>query len=325
MDHVAVFARHDEEASRHLVQWADVVFCEWCSPVAIWYSRNKRPGQRLVVRLHRMELYNDWTEHVDIDNVNQVVCVSPHYARLTLAKTGWPADKVVCIPNYVDAFDLDRPKLPGARFGIGFIGIVPARKRLDLAFDVLERLRRRDPRYTLFVKSKMPWDYPWNWRRKQERDSIRALLGRVQATPVLREAVVFDKHGPDVSAWLRKIGFVLSTSDDESFHVGPAEGMCSGALPSLLPWPGSETIYDRRWIHDDVDAMADDIHSTASGSWESLRRAAKRQAEASFDIPVVAALIERVLVEDLPVQGHEICLSVPLRPDGSVTPEPGLR
>ena len=313
LDYVPVFPRHDEEASRRLVEWADVAFCEWCSPVAVWYSRNTRPGQRLVIRLHRMELYNDWTEQVDMDNVDQVICVSPHYARLTLEKTGWPVAKVACIPNYVDAFDLDRPKLPEARFGIGVIGIVPARKRLDLAFDMLARLRRKDPRYTLFVKSKMPWDYPWNWRRQGERDSIRNLLGRVQATPALREAVVFDGHGPDVSAWLRKIGFVLSTSDDESFHVGPAEGMCSGAIPALLPWPGSDTIYDRRWIHDDVDAMARDIHHiAANGSWEPIRHAAKRQAEASFDIPVVATRFERVLVENLPANDLGTCLSVPL-------------
>ena len=29
---------HDPEQSRELVDWADVVICEWCGPNAVWYS-----------------------------------------------------------------------------------------------------------------------------------------------------------------------------------------------------------------------------------------------------------------------------------------------
>ena len=76
LDHVTSFARHDEEASRAHVEWADTVLCEWASPVAAWYSRNKFEGQRLVVRLHRAELYSDWWHGIDIAAVDQVVCVS---------------------------------------------------------------------------------------------------------------------------------------------------------------------------------------------------------------------------------------------------------
>jgi hypothetical protein len=63
------------------------------------------------------------------------------------------------------------------------------------------------------------------------------------------EAVVFDDAGPDVAAWLRRVGFMLSTSDDESFRVAPAEGMASRAVTVFRHWPGAETIYDMRWIH----------------------------------------------------------------------------
>ncbi len=242
VDHVVSFARHDEVASLELVAWADVVICEWCSPVAIWYSRNKRPGQRLVVRLHRMEIYNDWTDQVDINAVDQVVCVSPHYARLTRERTGWPAAKIGVIPNYVDVARFRRAKVSGAEYNLGFVGIVPMRKRVDLAFDVLERLRRRDPRFTLFVKSQMAWDLYWAWRQPEEREYTWMLYRRIGSSELLRDGVVFDRYGPDVAAWMRKIGFVLSTSEDESFHLAPAEGMSSGAVPALLNWPGSDNL-----------------------------------------------------------------------------------
>jgi glycosyltransferase involved in cell wall biosynthesis len=301
IDHVVSFTRHNEVASKELVNWADVVICEWCSPVAIWYSRNKRSNQRLIVRLHRMEIYNDWPDRIDIDAVDQVVCVSSHYARLTQKRTGWPVTKLVVIPNYVDSARFRRDKLPGAEFNLGFLGIVPRRKRVDLAFDVLEKLRRRDRRFTLFVKSQMAWDLSWAWRQSEEREYARMLCQRIGSSGLMRDGVVFDRYGPDVAAWMRKIGFVLSTSEDESFHLAPAEGMSSGAVPVLLNWPGSETIYDASWIHHSPEAIADKIYDIVKGErWEEVRSEAAAQALHSFDIGIVCEQFVRLLTDNLP-------------------------
>jgi len=313
VDHVPVFANHDQARSRELIAWADVAVCEWCSPVAIWYSRNKRASQRLIVRLHRMELYTDWPSQVAINNVDQVVCVSPHYAQLTREATGWPRAKVVCIPNYVDCDLFDRPKLVSARYHLGFIGVVPMRKRLDLALDIVERLRRRDARYRLFVKTKMFWEYPWNWNKPEERAHAADLMRRIQSSALLGEGVVFDDFGADVAAWLRKIGFVLSTSDDESFHLAPAEGMASGAVPVVRNWPGVHTIYDSRWIHPDVDTMADAVAELVEfGRWDEASAFAKRQVRASIDIGQVCERFAEVLIKNLPASTAEGTLAVAL-------------
>ncbi|MDL4776059.1 glycosyltransferase [Actinomadura xylanilytica] len=288
VDHWAALKVHDPDRSRELADWADVVVCEWCGPNALWYARNKRPGQRLVVRLHRFELYAGWPKHLDIDAVDQVVCVSPHYAGLTRDITGWPAGKVTVVPNWVDDDQLDRPKLAGARHHLGMIGIAPSRKRLDLALDVLEELRRDDPRFTLFVKSKLPWEYWWIWQRDDEREHYERVFRRIRRSPLLSGGVVFDSYGRDVASWLRRIGFVLSTSDDESFHLAPAEGMAAGAVPALLGWPGADTIYDPRWIHPDPAAMAASIASTvAGGRWEDERRLAREQVRAAYGLEEV--------------------------------------
>ena len=288
VDHWAALKVHDPERSGELVEWADVVVCEWCGPNALWYASHKRPGQRLLVRLHRFELYAAWPRQLDIDAVDQVVCVSPHYADLTRETTGWPAGKVVVVPNWVDDRQLDRHKLPGAEHHLGMIGIAPARKRLDLALDALEVLRREDPRYTLFVKSKLPWEYWWIWQREDERAYYERVFRRIRRSPLLAGGVVFDPYGRDVAAWLRRIGFVLSTSDDESFHLAPAEGMASGAVPVLLGWPGADTIYDRHWIHADAEAMAASIAATVrEGRWEDERRLAQRQVRERYALDEV--------------------------------------
>lgn len=299
VDQWRALGEHDEAASRELAAWADVVICEWCGPNAIWYSRHKRRGTRLLVHLHRFELYSHYPGQVKIASVDQVICVSDHYARLAREHTGWPAAKVVTVPNPIDVAQLDRPKLPGAEHHLGLVGIVPSRKRLDLALDVLAELRRDDDRYMLYVKGGMPWQHWWVWQNPAERDHYASALRRVQRSPLLQGAVVFDDAGPDVPAWLRRVGFVLSTSDDESFHVAPAEGMASGAVPVIRNWPGSETIYDKRWIRQSPGEMAALIASLRpAAAWREAGRAAREQV-AAFDLVRVCRIWHRLLTEDL--------------------------
>jgi glycosyltransferase involved in cell wall biosynthesis len=300
VDHWAALGEHDASASTELAQWADVVICEWCGPNAVWYSRHKRRGSRLLVRLHRFELYSHYPAQVRIRAVDQVVCVSRHYARLCRERAGWPADKVVTVPNALDIDQLDRPKLDGARFNLGIVGIVPSRKRLDLALDVLEELRRDDDRYLLYVKSGMPWEHWWVWQKAEQREHYESVLRRIQRSPLLQGAVVFDDAGPDVAAWLRRVGFVLSTSDDESFHVAPAEGMASRAVPVIRHWPGAETIYDMRWVHRSPAEMAAAIVGTGGeDGWRQAGEAAHAQAAAAFELGKVCGAWRGLLTEDL--------------------------
>jgi glycosyltransferase involved in cell wall biosynthesis len=302
VDQWASLGEHNESQSRELAEWADVVICEWCVPNAVWYSRHKRRSARLLVHLHRFELYSPYPGQVKIGNVDRVICVSDHYARLTREITGWPADKVVTVPNPLDVLQLDRPKLDGARFNLGMISIAEFRKRFDLGLDVLEELRRDDDRYLLFVKSGMPWEHWWVWQHQEQRSHFSEAFRRVQRSPLLRDAVVFDDAGPDVPAWLRRIGFVLSTSDDESFHVSPAEGMASRAVPVVRHWPGAETIYDKLWIRETPAEMAASIAALSSAdAWEAARQTAREQVQ-SFELGTVAEAWLR-LIRGEPLDG----------------------
>jgi len=300
VDHWRSLGEHDEKASEEIARWADVVICEWCGPNAIWYSENKRPGARLIVRLHRFEVYARYPYRVQIRAVDQVVTVNKRYAELTAEMTGWPARKIIALPNTVEVGQLERPKLDGARFSLGFVGMVPSRKRIDLALDVLEELRRDDERYMLYVKSGMPWDHWWVWQKPEERGHYAAALHRIQRSPLLRGAVVFDEAGRDVPAWLRRVGFVLSTSDDESTHVAPIEGMVSGAVPVIRHWPGAETVYDTRWIHEDPQEMAAAIAALRTDAqWREAGAVARAQAVELFESRKVFRVWYKLLTENL--------------------------
>ncbi|MBW3606279.1 MAG: glycosyltransferase family 4 protein [Actinobacteria bacterium] len=286
-------AKHDEVASAALRDWADVIICEWALGNAVWYSRHRRAGQRVIVRLHRMELDTEFPAAVAIDNVDRVVVVSELFRDKAVAQLGWPADRIAVVPNWVDTVTLDRPKLPGARFHLGLLGWIPHRKRVDRALDVIERLATDDDRWRLYLGGKLPWELRWVWMRLDEREYLTAQLDRIRESPVLRRAVSIDGNQRNVASWLRKIGFVLSPSDDESFHLAPAEGMASGAVPVIWPWETAPQVYGRRWLCADVDRAVAAITAT---DWETERQAAQRYVGEHYPLePVVAAWADLVL------------------------------
>lgn len=295
-DHWEHLWRHDVEASRRAVADADVVMCEWAGPNAVWYARHVRPDQRLVVRLHRFELYRDWPAQIDIDAVDTVVCVNDRYRRLAQQRLGWPEHKLQVIDNFVDPLALDRSKDPGAAWRLGMLGVSSRRKRLDLGLDVLAGLREHDERFTMSVKSVLPPDEAWVWADAGERRHWRAVRARLEQDPRLRGAVHLDPYGPEVGHWLRRVGWVLSTSDDESFHLAAAEGMASGAVPVVRDWDGARDVYDQRWVHGSVEDMVDAVLAVNERNDWAAAAAAAREASQRWDLATVARRFEDVLL-----------------------------
>ena len=286
-------ARHDEAVSKDLLECADVVVCEWALGNAVWCSHNLRPGQRLLVRLHRMELETPFPSEIRFDAVERVVVVSELFRDKAVAQLGWPAERITVVPNWVDTLLLDRPKLPDARVHLGLLGWIPQRKRLDRALDVIERLARDDDRWRLHLGGPLPWELRWVWMRLAERAYFTDQLDRIRMSPVLRRAVSVDGHQHNVPSWLRQIGFVLSPSDDESFHLAPAEGMASGAVPVIWPWETAAGVYGQRWLVDDVSAAAERIAAT---DWEAERVSAQAFVRRHSPLePVVEAWADLVL------------------------------
>ena len=260
-------SKHDEERSHRLLNLADTIFCEWGLGNAVWYSRQKKAGQRLVTRLHLQEITTRHPEQFKHEAIDAYIMVSPYWFEKFLHEFSLERKKCKMVYNLVDTELLDKPKTEDARFHLGMIGDVPQRKRLDRALDIFERLYAQNKRYKLFVKGKRPEDYPWmhSASRKPEMDYYRAQYQRIEDNG-WQDSVIFEGHGP-IDTWLQKIGYMLSVSDFESFHLAPAEGMASGALPVVFDWEGARTIYPDQCVYRSVDdasnAVLSDMPMTA--------------------------------------------------------------
>lgn len=256
---------HDERASQELLDRADVVLCEWGLGNAVWYSRHVAPHQRLVVRVHAQELRRPYLSRIKKTAVDRFVFVGELIRHSAVVSHGVPADKAVVIPNGVDIEALRLPKTDtDVSRHLGLVGIVPQAKRLDLALDVLERVRQHDRAYRLFIKGKTPSDFPWMAHRPEEMAYYDDQFARIDAlNSSAPGTVTLDPHGDDMPDWFRKIGVALSVSDHESFHFTPADGAASGALPAILAWPGADLIYPHSWLSSDLDELAHRILTSA--------------------------------------------------------------
>lgn len=290
---------HDEEYSRRALAEADIVLCEWALGNAVWYSNNKLPGQRLVCRVHLQELDTPYLQRMDMDAVDMFIFVGAQIRDRAIRDFGIPANRTVVIPNYVDTEGLELDKADDARWRIGLVGIVPQRKRLDLALDLLSILRSKDLRYTLAIKGKRPEAYPWMAARPDEMEYYERQYERIANDPLLHDAVVFDDHGDDMGSWYGRVGTAISVSDFESFHLTIADGAASGAIPQSLAWAGVDRIYPSDWIHVSIDDMAVDILAKTrnSESWHSARLQAQRFAREQFGRMTVLNNLEQAIIK----------------------------
>ncbi len=238
----------------------DTVFCEWACENTVWHSHNKRPGTKLIVRLHRFEAFRDFPKRINWAAVDALIVVSDHFRDLMVERFGVARESIHVRPQFIDWAELRRPKLAQARYTIGLVGINPfAHKRFDRAMDFMARLRAQDPRFRMVVRSLMPWQIDWVWRNSQEdRERFLAVFSRLRTDPHLAGAVRFDLAGPDMEEWYRSVGVILSSSDSEGCHTSVMEGIASGAYPVVQDWPGAQGLF-APYVHADLTAAIPDL------------------------------------------------------------------
>lgn len=278
-----IFKNHahaQPEASEPYLEWADVILAEFAVQNAIWYSQNLAPHQTLIVHLHGFELLSDWITELDIDKVATVVVASEFYRQKAHELRGWPLSKIAVVPNSVNHFDFDRPKFNDARFQLGLVGMVPILKRPDRALDLLESLLEVDPRYTLHIRGHAPWNYSWEWKKSAHQDAYRSFYARVGERPELLRAIAFEPFAPDMANWLRKIGWLLSPSSRETFHLAAIEGAMSGSVPLAWERDGAREIIGDNWTFSSTEEIRDFVlaHNESPDSHRLLANRAQAHA-----------------------------------------------
>ncbi len=249
--------KHNKETDK-LIEWADILFCEWALGNVTYCQSRKRENQKLIVRAHRFEMNTKFHYDYDYDKIDKIITVSPFVYEEFIKKTTFPRNKLKLVYNAIDTKLFLREKVEGYEFNVAIVGIVPKLKRFDLALDIFEKLYEKDNRYNLFIKGKKPEEILWVWKSKQERAFFKQCYDRIKKCEFGKN-VVFEGWG-DISEFYQKIGYCLSTSDYESFHLAPLEAAVTGAYPVVLEnREGIRPIFPDNIIFEDIQDIIEFI------------------------------------------------------------------
>jgi glycosyltransferase involved in cell wall biosynthesis len=297
------YAEQAEQALRPHLDWADVVFVDWCTAAAAFLTLVDPGTSRVVVRLHSFEAFSYWPHLVDFSRVDDLVFVSEHLRDLALAtlprlrEPGAPSTHV--IDNAVDLTGFPLPKKPDVRFTLGLVGVGQVAKDPRWALEVLRILRQKDKRYRLRLVG-APMD-----------PATGPALGRYQAAftqelapLVAAGAVHLSGQTDDVPAELTEIGLILSSSVRESWHLGLVEGAASGAVPVVRDWPffadklhGAHSLLPDAWVVSTPAEAAARILAVneSEDTWLKAGHEASEQAISTWDWATVGPLFDRLL------------------------------
>ena len=261
------------------IDWADIVWLEWCWDHAVWATTSGvLRGRPCVVRLHSIEaLQTDYPARVDWAQVDALVCVGDDIDALVHER--FPATAAararLVVPNGID-LDRFRPGAPDPR-RIAWVGHIEPKKNPMLMLQVMHALRRLDAGHCLHVAGAFT-----------DLRTLRYLRAMVAALG-LEDCVRFDGQVGDMAGWYADKGVLLSTTMYESFGLNIGEAMAVGAFPVVHAFPGAEMQWPRECLFAGIDAAVELIRAARPGlyrGWVADRYSLAQQAS------VVLALLE---------------------------------
>lgn len=223
------------------IEWADIVWLEWCWDHAVWATQSGLLRDKpTVVRLHSIEaLQTDYPLRTDWTQVDRLIAVSDDIGETARNRlTSIP--KPIVIPNGID-MDRFTPGTP-ERFRVAWVGHLEPKKNPMLLLQIAHRLHQLVPRFSFHVAGAFT-----DLRTARYLHQMLPALG-------LGGVVRFDGHVADMPAWYADKGALLSTSMYESFGMNIGEAMAAGAFPVVHAFPGA----DRLWPTECLFASIDD-------------------------------------------------------------------
>ena len=195
-------SRSDELEAEKNGANADLVFCEWALGNAVWFSRHKRAGQVLIVRMHGQEFHADlpFLAQMDFTRIDAFVVICQEAADYMAAH--YPKARVKLIYNPIDIVNrFSCAKFSASDHHLGFLGMVPFMKRPDLALKIFEKCAAADRYFKLYIKGKRPSDFPWMASRKDEMAKYEECFDRPLARSPYKSSVYFDGFDPNPGLW----------------------------------------------------------------------------------------------------------------------------
>ncbi len=225
---------HRSKLVTDLIDWADVVFCEWFTDGAVWMSRYLPEDKALFARLHSYEAFTSYPFLANLPRFDGLIFIAPQIREIITSLVGSAAlsnTTTAVIPNFRDVSNFSFvPRSTPSKKILGMTQYASANKDPLFALDILSELQRQDPTWRLRLIGN-----PWGDEISEAEASYQTRFQ--QRLAEFGDSVSIEGYTSDIVGWYRSIGFVLSTSQREGSHESLVEGMLTGAVPVLRNWP----------------------------------------------------------------------------------------
>jgi len=236
------------------LKWANVVWAEWATHVALATNYIKKKDKKLFIRLHRYEAFTDYPLFMNWENVDKVVFVSAFVKKVLEdrgIRIGTKKNEVIYNGVDLQRFEF-RPRDNG--FDIGWVANIIPQKNLHMALEIVRKLADEDKRYKLHIAG----NFPDLMYERYIKHLIKAMK--------LESNVVLYGWVDDIAKWWDNKNYLLSTSIVEGHPYNILEAMARGIKPVIHNFDGAEELYEEEFLFNNIDEAVEKIRT---GSYDS--------------------------------------------------------
>lgn len=225
------------------IDWADIVWFEWCNEVAIIGTRYQGARKKkVIIRLHSYEALSALPTQVTWQNVDRLIFVAPHIREIlkeTIPDIGEKA-KTEIVYNGLDIDKIPfKEREPGDN--IAWVGYINYKKNPPMALQIMNKLVKINSRYKLHiagVSQDMRYDVYLKHMAKE--------MG-------LSKNIIFHGWLQDMEPFWEDKNYLLHTSIHEGHSLAIMEAMARGIKPVIHNFRGAAQLYPRCCLFDGVD------------------------------------------------------------------------
>lgn len=248
------FTRVDYGIRAGFAKWADVIFTDWALEWTKFYLE-EFPDKRIVVRTHRGDVWHEESPFYQWENADAILFMNNHYRNLFIEQALANAldedigKLCITVPRLVDhgrfnfLHDTYQVMSPNRVFGkrLGMCGRVMPRKG---NIEIVRLMATELQDFTLSLLGATEGDgkhfEDLEWIEQNKPDNVEVL-------PETSEGHVVK--------WFGNTDFIISNSDDESWHAVITEGMLCECVPMVRHWVGAEQMHPKRYIFEDAEDL----------------------------------------------------------------------
>ena len=242
------------------INWCDIVFAEWLSPAAIWFSIFLPIEKILVCRLHSREAFLSRSNFINMKGVDGMIFIADHIRKI-FYRTCIDAENFSHRHSVIQNIRQLKSTVPSVR----------SKNEKKTLCMVGYRDKNKDPIFALHLLDKL---------LKSDKDWRLKLIGaplvkggdpdyfEMFHSKLLQLNTNIDVIGytNDVSNELKKCGFILSVSRREGSHESVVEAMSLGCIPIIRDWPlvknfhGAKQMYPHIQLINNPNQAFNQIH-----------------------------------------------------------------